>query len=176
MHDKQWYLIKVQSGFEKQVRDTVIQKIDMSNIRQNFGAVVIPTESVLGTHVNKKITRKIYPGYLLIEMNLNNRTWYLVSKTFRVQGFLGKGKENPEPLRRNEVMKLLGKMLDSNKNLAPNTLYNIGEIVRIKNGPFSDFTGNIENVNYIRNKLRVAVIVFGRPTPIELNFTQIEKE
>lgn len=176
MHNKQWYLIKVQSGFEEQVMDTLLQKISMSHVKQNFGAVIIPTESVLGIYSNKKITRKSYPGYLLMEIHLNTEAWYLISKTFRVQGFLGKNKENPEPLHSNEVTKLLNKILENGKNLAPNILYEIGEVVRIKNGPFSDFTGSIENINYIRNKLRVAVIMFGRPTPIELNFTQIEKE
>jgi transcriptional antiterminator NusG len=176
MRNKQWYLIKIQSGFEKQVKNTLLQKINMSYIKQDFGTLLIPTESVLRVYLNQKITKKSYPGYLLAEIYLSMEAWYLVSKTFRVQGFLGKNKENPEPLRNNEVMKLLGKMLDIDKNLTPNILYDIGEIVRIKNGPFSDFTGSIENINYVKNKLRVAVIIFGRPTPIELNFTQIEKE
>lgn len=173
---KKWYIIKTQPGFEKYVKTLILKQIIHDKVTHKFGSIIIPTEQVMGQLDNKKIDRKFFPGYILIEVTLDVFIWHLIKKICKVQGFVSTNPGKPIPLEDTEINSLFLKIEESDNKPKPVILYSVGEIIRIKSGPFSDFTGKIESVNYNKNKLNVSVIIFGRHTPIELKFTQVEKE
>ncbi|AGF47295.1 transcriptional antiterminator NusG [Candidatus Kinetoplastibacterium desouzaii TCC079E] len=174
---KSWYIVHVFSGMEKNVLKVLNDRIDASNLRPFFGKILIPSEEVIDVkNGQKNITeRSIFPGYMLLEMELTDETWHLVRNTNRITGFLGGSGNKPTPISSKEVEKILSKIEEGNEKPRPKILFEIGEVVRVKDGPFADFNGNVEEINYEKNKIRVSVTIFGRSTPVELEFAQVEK-
>ncbi|AGF49444.1 transcription termination/antitermination protein NusG [Candidatus Kinetoplastidibacterium galati] len=177
MDNKQWYVVHVSSGMEKNVLKTINDRINQSGLSSFFGKILIPSEEVIDIkNGQKSITeRRIFPGYVLIEMELTDETWHLIKSTNRVTGFLGGSGNKPTPLYKGEVEKILSQIEEGFDKPRPKILFEVGEVVRVKDGPFADFNGNVEEINYEKNKIRVSVTIFGRSTPIELDFGQVEK-
>ncbi|WBF65549.1 MAG: transcription termination/antitermination protein NusG [Candidatus Kinetoplastibacterium crithidii] len=175
--NKRWYIIHVFSGMEKNVLKVLNDRIDAAGLRSSFGRILIPSEEVIDIkNGHKSITeRSIFPGYMLLEMELTDETWHLVRNTNRITGFLGGHGNKPTPIADSEIEKILAKMEEGFEKPRPKVLFEIGEIIRVKDGPFADFNGNVEEVNYEKNKIRVSVTIFGRSTPVELDFSQVEK-
>ncbi|AFZ83021.1 transcriptional antiterminator NusG [Candidatus Kinetoplastibacterium crithidii (ex Angomonas deanei ATCC 30255)] len=162
---------------EKNVLKVLNDRIDAAGLRSSFGRILIPSEEVIDVkNGHKSITeRSIFPGYMLLEMDLTDETWHLVRNTNRITGFLGGHGNKPTPIASSEIEKILSKMEEGFEKPRPKVLFEIGEIIRVKDGPFADFNGNVEEVNYEKNKIRVSVTIFGRSTPVELDFSQVEK-
>ena len=177
MHN--WYVIHVYSGMEKVVYKDILKRIEKSGLQSFFGQILVPSEEILEIKNGKKsiIERKIFPGYIIIEMEMNNKCLYLIKNTNRVNGFLGNsGKNNqPTPISKFELEYLLKRSEKGIYKPRPKVFFEVGEIINVKKGPFSDFSGNIEEVIYEKSKLRVSVTIFGRSTPVELYFNQVEK-
>ncbi|MFT0851997.1 transcription termination/antitermination protein NusG [Achromobacter sp. F4_2707] len=174
---KRWYVVHVYSGMEKSVQRTLVDRIARAGLENNFGQILVPSEEVVEVKGGKKsITeRRIFPGYVLVEMDLTDDTWHLVKSTPRVTGFLGGSGNRPAPISDKEVEKILSQMEEGVEKPRPKVLFEVGEMVRVKEGPFADFNGNVEEVNYEKSKVRVSVTIFGRSTPVELDFAQVEK-
>ncbi len=174
---KKWYIVQAYSGFEKYVSRALKERIANSNLKESFGEILVPTEEVMELKDGKKrkTERKFFPGYVLVQMEMNDDTWFLVRKTPRVLGFVGGTADKPVPIDEKEAQIILQRVEDSADKPRPKVLYEVGEVVRIIDGPFSDFTGAVEEVNYEKSRLRVAVLIFGRSTPVELGFSQVEK-
>jgi len=174
---KRWYVVHVYSGMEKSVQRTLVDRIARAGLENNFGQILVPSEEVVEVKGGKKsITeRRIFPGYVLVEMDLTDETWHLVKSTPRVTGFLGGSGNRPAPISEKEVEKILSQMEEGVEKPRPKILFEVGEMVRVKEGPFADFNGNVEEVNYEKSKVRVSVTIFGRSTPVELDFAQVEK-
>lgn len=175
---KRWYIVQAFSGFERRVKETLEQRIADKGLQDQFGAILVPTEEVVEMKKGGKkqrSERKFFPGYVLIEMVMNDETWYLVRKTPRVSGFIGGTNDKPTPLNDNEVIKIQEQMEQGTDKPRPKIIFEPGEVVRVIDGPFKDFNGVVEKVNYEKSRLRVAVLIFGRSTPVELEFSQIEK-
>lgn len=174
---KRWYVVHVYSGMEKSVQRAIIERIARAELEDYFGQILIPSEEVVEVKNGKKsITeRRIFPGYVLVEMDLTDETWHLVRSTNRVTGFLGGSGNRPTPISKREVDEILSQMEEGTEKPRPKVLFDVGEMVRVKEGPFADFNGNIEEVNYEKSKVRVSVTIFGRSTPVELDFDQVEK-
>ena len=174
---KRWYVVHVYSGMEKSVQRTLVDRIARAGLENNFGQILVPSEEVVEVKGGKKsITeRRIFPGYVLVEMDLTDETWHLVKSTSRVTGFLGGSGNRPAPISEKEVEKILSQMEEGVEKPRPKILFEVGELVRVKEGPFADFNGNVEEVNYEKSKVRVSVTIFGRSTPVELDFAQVEK-
>lgn len=174
---KRWYVVHVYSGMEKSVHKALLERIERANLEHEFGRILVPSEEVVEVKGGKKsITeRRIFPGYVLVEMELTDDTWHLVKNTNRVTGFLGGSGNRPAPISEREVEKILSQMEEGVEKPRPKILFEIGETVRVKEGPFADFNGNVEEVNYEKSKVRVSVTIFGRATPVELDFSQVEK-
>jgi len=174
---KRWYVVHVYSGMEKSVQRTLVDRIARAGLENNFGEILVPSEEVVEVKGGKKsITeRRIFPGYVLVEMDLTDDTWHLVKSTPRVTGFLGGSGNRPSPISDKEVEKILSQMEEGVEKPRPKVLFEVGEMVRVKEGPFADFNGNVEEVNYEKSKVRVSVTIFGRSTPVELDFAQVEK-
>lgn len=174
---KRWYVVHVYSGMEKSVHRALVERIDRAGLQDQFGRILVPSEEVLEVKGGKKsITeRRIFPGYVLVEMELTDETWHLVKNTNRVTGFLGGSGNRPAPISEKEVEKILSQMEEGVEKPKPKILFEIGETVRVKEGPFADFNGTVEDVNYEKSKVRVTVTIFGRATPVELDFGQVEK-
>jgi transcriptional antiterminator NusG len=174
---KRWYVVHVFSGMEKSVQKALLERIDRAGLQDQFGQILVPSEEVLEVKGGKKsITeRRIFPGYVLVEMDLTDETWHLVKNTNRVTGFLGGSGHRPAPISEKEVEKILSQMEEGVEKPKPKILFEVGEMVRVKEGPFADFNGNVEDVNYEKSKVRVSVTIFGRSTPVELDFGQVEK-
>lgn len=174
---KRWYVVHVYSGMEKSVQRTLVDRIARAGLENNFGQILVPSEEVVEVKGGKKsITeRRIFPGYVLVEMDLTDETWHLVKSTPRVTGFLGGSGNRPAPISDKEVEKILSQMEEGVEKPRPKILFEVGEMVRVKEGPFADFNGNVEEVNYEKSKVRVSVTIFGRSTPVELDFSQVEK-
>lgn len=174
---KRWYVVHAYSGFEKKVMHALKERINLSGMEQYFDEVLVPTEEVLEMRAGqkRKSERKFFPGYVLVHMELNDDTWHLVKETPRVMGFIGGTAEKPAPITDKEAAKILQRMEDSEDKPTHKTIYEPGEMVRVIDGPFNDFTGTVEEVNYEKSRLRVAVLIFGRSTPVELEFGQVEK-
>lgn len=174
---KRWYVVHVYSGMEKSVHKALLERIERAGLQTEFGRILVPSEEVVemkGGH--KSITeRRIFPGYVLVEMELTDETWHLVKNTNRVTGFLGGSGNRPTPISEKEVEKILSQMEEGVEKPRPKVLFEVGEMVRVKEGPFADFNGNVEEVNYEKSKVRVSVAIFGRATPVELDFSQVEK-
>ena len=173
----EWYVIHAYSGYEHKVREALIERIERFNMEDNFGEIMIPSEEVVELRggQEKRIQRKFFPGYVLVNMELNDSTWHLVRDTPRVMGFVGGNKEKPTPLIETEVTSIMQQLEQGAEVTKPKFTFEPGEMVRVIDGPFNDFSGVVEEVNYEKSKVRVAVLIFGRSTPVELEFIQIEK-
>ncbi len=174
---KRWYVVHVYSGMEKSVRKALLERIERAGLQSEFGEILVPVEEVVEMRGGQKAVteRRFFPGYVLIEMNLTDDTWHLVKNTNKVTGFIGGSGTRPSPISQKEVEKILSQMEEGVEKPRPKVLFEIGEMVRVKDGPFTDFNGNVEDVNYEKSKLRVSVTIFGRATPVELDFGQVEK-
>jgi len=174
---KRWYVVHAYSGFEKSVQRALVDRIARSGMQDLFGQILVPVEEVVEMKGGQKsITeRKFFPGYVLVEMEMNDDTWHLVKSTAKVTGFVGGTATKPTPITEKEVEKILQQMQEGVEKPRPKILFEIGEVVRVKEGPFTDFHGSVEDVNYEKSKLRVSVTIFGRATPVELDFGQVEK-
>lgn len=175
---KRWYVVHAYSGFEKSVQRALVDRIARAEMGDSFGRILVPVEEVVETRKSgqKAITqRKFFPGYVLVEMELNDETWHLVKSTPKVTGFVGGSGNRPAPISEAEVDKIMHQMQEGVDKPRPKVLWETGESVHVKEGPFAGFNGVVEDVNYDKNKLRVAVTIFGRSTPVELDFTQVEK-
>lgn len=174
---KRWYVVHAYSGYEKKVAIALKERIELHGMQDLFGDVLVPTEEVVEMRggQKRKSERKFFPGYVLVQMELNDDTWHLVKETPRVMGFIGGKADKPAPITEKEAQAILQRVDDSADKPKPKTLFEPGEMVRVIDGPFNDFNGVVEEVNYEKNRLRVAVLIFGRSTPVELEFSQVEK-
>jgi transcriptional antiterminator NusG len=174
---KRWYVVHVYSGMEKSVQKALTERLERAGLQNSFGRILVPTEEVVEVKGGQKsITeRRFFPGYVLVEMDLTDETWHLVKSTNKVTGFIGGSGNRPTPISEKEVEKILSQMEEGVEKPRPKILFEVGEMVRVKEGPFTDFNGNVEDVNYEKSKLRVSVTIFGRSTPVELDFSQVEK-
>lgn len=174
---KRWYVIHAFSGFEKQVQRSLTERIVRAGMEDMFGEVLVPTEEVVEMKGGQKrrSDRKFFPGYVLVEMEMNDDTWHLVKEVPKVMGFIGGTPEKPAPISPKEASAILNRVQEGVDKPRPKILFEPGEMVRVVDGPFNDFNGTVETVDYDKNRLRVAVLIFGRSTPVELNFHQVEK-
>ncbi len=173
-----WYVVHAYSGFEKSVQRTLIDRIQRNGMQDRFGKILVPTEEVVEMKGGQKSVseRKFYPGYVLVEMDMSDEAWHLVKSTPKVTGFVGGAHgRKPPPISEKEVEAILQQMQEGAEKPKPKVLFEVGEAVRVKDGPFIDFHGSVEEVNYDKSKLRVSVTIFGRATPVELEFGQVEK-
>lgn len=175
--NKSWYVVSAYAGYEKKVAQAIRDRIEMSPLRDKFGEVLVPAEEVLELRAGQKrrSERKFFPGYILIHMEMDTDTWQIVKQTPRVKGFVGGTMRNPVPISDAEADLILDRVHHSNQTVSPKVVYSSGELVRVIDGPFNDFNGVVEEVNYEKNRLVVAVTIFGRSTPVELDFSQVEK-
>ena len=178
MSGMRWYAGQAFSGYEKSVLRALQERIVRSNLQDMFGQILVPVEEVVEMKAGQKSIseRKLYPGYVLVQMDMNDESWHLVKSTQRVTAFIGGTALKPTPIKDKEVEIILQRMDDSKSNPTQKLTFEKGESVRIIDGPFKDFSGNVEDINYEKSKLRVSVVIFGRATPVELEFDQIEKE
>ena len=174
---KRWYVVHAYSGMEKAVERNLRERIDRSDMQHKFGRILVPMEEVVELKNGKKAVteRRFFPGYVLVEMDMADDTWHLVKHTAKVTGFVGGAKNRPSPISEAEVLKIVHQMQEGVEKPRPKVQWVVGELVRIKEGPFTDFNGAIEDVNYDKSKVRVSVTIFGRATPVELDFSQVEK-
>ncbi|PPE68325.1 transcription termination/antitermination protein NusG [Caldimonas thermodepolymerans] len=174
---KRWYVVHAYSGMEKAVERNLRERIERAGMQHKFGRILVPTEEVIEVKNGKKAVteRRFFPGYVLVEMVMDDDTWHLVKHTSKVTGFVGGAKNRPVPISEDEVMKIVNQMQEGTEKPRPKVEWEVGEVVRVKEGPFTDFNGAIEEVNYDKSKLRVSVTIFGRATPVELDFHQVEK-
>ncbi len=175
---KRWYVVHAYSGFEKSVARTLQERIDRSPFADQFGQILVPVEEVVEMKGGQKSIseRKFFPGYVLVEMDMTDDSWHLVKNTPKVTGFVGgSAGHKPPPITDKEVQAILQQIQEGVEKPKPKVLFEVGEAVRVKEGPFTDFHGSVEEVNYDKSKLRVSVSIFGRATPVELDFSQVEK-
>ena len=174
---KRWYVVHTYSQFEKSVQRALAERIQRAGLDDQFGQILVPVEEVVELKSGQKSIseRKFFPGYVLVEMEMTDESWHLIKNTPKVTGFLGGSAMKPTPISEKEVQNILQQMQAGVEKPRPKVLFEVGEAVRVKEGPFTDFHGSVENVNYDKNKLRVAVTIFGRSTPVELEFGQVEK-
>ncbi|OEY66535.1 transcription termination/antitermination protein NusG [Marinobacter sp. X15-166B] len=175
---KRWYVIHAYSGFEKHVMRTLKERIALNGMEDLFGDILVPTEEVVEMREGKKrkSERKFYPGYVLVQMEMADASWHLVKNTPRVLGFIGGTKEKPAPITEQEAQAILQRVESGVDKPKPKTLFEPGEVVRVISGPFADFNGVVEEVDYDKSRVKVAVLIFGRSTPVELEFGQVEKD
>ncbi len=174
---KRWYVVHAYSGYEKRVLSGLLERIELHDMQDQFGEILVPTEEVIEMRDGKKrkSERKFYPGYVLVEMEMNDDTWHLVKQTPRVLGFIGGTADKPAPITKREADAILQRVQDGAQAPTQKTVYEPGEIIRVIDGPFADFNGVVETVDYAKSRLKVAVTIFGRNTPVELEFVQVEK-
>jgi transcription termination/antitermination protein NusG len=174
---KRWYVVHAYSGMEKAVERNLRERIDRAGMQDKFGRILVPTEEVVELKNGKKAVteRRFFPGYVLVEMAMDDESWHLVKHTSKVTGFVGGAKNRPAPISEAEVMKIVNQMQEGVEKPRPKVEWTVGEVVRVKEGPFTDFNGSVEEVNYDKSKVRVSVTIFGRATPVELDFSQVEK-
>ena len=175
--NKRWYVVHAYSGMEKAVERNLRERIDRSEMQSKFGRILVPMEEVVELKNGKKSVseRRFFPGYVLVEMEMADDTWHLVKQTSKVTGFVSGAKNRPSPISEAEVLKIVHQMQEGVEKPRPKVQWEVGELVRIKEGPFTDFNGAVEDVNYDKSKVRVSVTIFGRATPVELDFAQVEK-
>jgi transcription termination/antitermination protein NusG len=175
--DLRWYVVHAYSGMEKAVERNIKERINRAGMQNMFGDILVPTEEVVEIKNGQKRTseRRFYPGYVLVQMVMNDDTWHLVKHTNKVTGFVGGAKNRPAPISDEEVAKIMGQMEEGVEKPRHKVEFIVGEYVRVKDGPFTDFNGTVEEVNYEKSKVRVSVTIFGRATPVELEFSQVEK-
>ena len=174
---KEWFVIQAYTGYENKVRESLLERIERFGMEDNFGEIMVPAEEIVELRGGKerKALRKFFPGYVLVNMELNDTTWHLVKDTPRVMGFIGGTKEKPTPISEVEAKSIMQQLEHGAEVVKPKITFEPGEMVRVIDGPFNDFSGAVDEVNYEKNKVRVAVLIFGRSTPVELEFNQIEK-
>lgn len=174
---KRWYVIQAFSGFESKVAQSLKKHIKLYKMENFFGNIMIPTEEVIEIRngQRKKSERKFFPGYVLIQMIMHDSSWYMVRSIPKVMGFVGGTSDKPAPISDKEVDSIVKRLQKIGNKPRPKTLFEPGELVRVKDGPFSDFNGVVEEVDYEKNRLKVSVSIFGRATPVELDFSQLEK-
>jgi len=174
---KRWYVVHAYSGFEKSVQRALVERITRADMQDKFGQILVPVEEVIEMKNGQKSIseRKFFPGYVLVEMDMDDESWHLVKSTPRVTGFIGGTATKPTPITQKEVDKIMAQMQEGVEKPRPKVLFETGELVRVKDGPFTDFNGTVEEVNYEKSRLRVSVTIFGRATPVELEFAQVEK-
>lgn len=173
-----WYAVQAFSGMEKSVKNGLEERIARSNLQDRFGEILVPVEEVIELKNGQKTIseRRLYPGYVLVQMEMTDESWHLVRSTPRVTSFIGGTAQRPTPIKDKEVEIILRRMDDSKSNPTQKMTFEKGESVRVIDGPFKDFSGSVEEINYDKNKLRVSVVIFGRATPVELDFAQVERE
>jgi transcriptional antiterminator NusG len=173
---RNWYIVHTYSGFEERVRDTLRQRAEAKGLGESFGDIKIPTETIVEYKGGKKkeVQRKFFPGYILVEMEMTDPAWHVVKETPKVTGFVGSGKK-PTPLSQDEVDQILQQVVTAKEKPKPKYIFEKGEPVKIIDGPFNNFSGVVEEVNLDRNTLKVMVTIFGRATPVELDFIQVQK-
>lgn len=174
---KRWYVVHAYSGFEKSVQRALTERVARAGMQDKFGQILVPVEEVIEMKGGQKHTseRKFFPGYVLVEMDMDDESWHLVKSTPKVTGFVGGTATKPTPISEKEVDKIMHQMQEGVEKPRPKVLFETGEMVRVKDGPFTDFNGTVEEVNYEKSRLRVSVTIFGRATPVELEFAQVEK-
>lgn len=172
-----WYVVQAYSGYENSVKRSLEERITRLKMQDHFGRILVPTEEVIEMRDGQKhrSERKFFPGYILIEIDMNEQSWHLVKDCPRVLGFIGGTSDKPAPITQKEADAILRRVEEGVARPKPKTLFEVGEVVRVAEGPFNDFNGVVEEVNYDRNRLRVAVLIFGRSTPVDLDFSQVEK-
>ncbi|MEK7322072.1 MAG: transcription termination/antitermination protein NusG [Pseudomonadota bacterium] len=172
-----WYVVHVYSGFENQVVRSMRERIKLHSMEEKFGEILVPTEEVVEMRAGqkRKSDRKFFPGYVLVQMEMDDNTWHLVKDVPKVMGFIGGTSNRPAPISEKEAEKILQRVQEGVEKPRPKVLFEPGEVVRVTEGPFADFNGVVEEVNYEKSRLRVAVLIFGRSTPVELEFGQVEK-
>lgn len=181
-----WYVVHAYSGYERRVKRSLEERIERSTIGDKFGEVLVPTEEVVEMRSGQKrrSERKFFPGYVLVQIEtddtdkrtrIDNDAWHLIKDTPKVLGFIGGTKDRPQPIKEEEAETILNRVREGVDKPRPKVLFEPGELVRVIDGPFNDFNGTVEEVNYEKSRLRVAVLIFGRSTPVELEFSQVEK-
>jgi len=172
-----WYVVHAYSQYENNVMKALKERINRAGLQEKFGEILVPTEEVIEIRDGQKRTteRKFFPGYVLVQMEMDEDTWHLVKSTPKVLGFIGGTPDKPAPISEKEANSILNRVEEAVEKPKPKTLYEPGEAVRVNDGPFADFSGVVEEVNYEKSRLRVAVLIFGRSTPVELEFSQVEK-
>lgn len=172
-----WYVVHAYSGFENQVKRSLEERINRSGLQDKFGQILVPTEEVVEMREGQKrsTARKFFPGYVLVQMDMDDDTWHLVKDVPRVMGFIGGTSDRPAPISDREAQAILDRVQEGVEKPRPKVLFEPGEVVRIIDGPFNDFNGVVEEVDYEKSRLRVAVLIFGRSTPVDLEFGQVEK-
>ena len=175
--DKRWFVVHVYSGYEKSIQRSLQERINLAGMQDRYGQILVPVEEVVEMKAGQKniSERKFFPGYIMVEMEMSDETWHLVNSTPKVTGFVGGSAMKPTPISAKEVQNILRQIQEGVEKPRPKVLFENGEAVRVKDGPFTDFHGNVEDVNYDKSKIRVSVSIFGRPTPVELDFSQVEK-
>ena len=172
-----WYVVQAFSGFEGRVAKSLKEHIKMHGMEDLFGEVLVPTEEVVEMRAGqkRKSERKFFPGYVLVQMIMNDATWHLVRNVPRVMGFIGGTSDRPAPITDKEADAILNRLQESADKPKHKTLFEPGEVIRVSDGPFADFNGTVEEVDYEKSRLKVSVLIFGRATPVELDFSQVEK-
>jgi transcription antitermination protein nusG len=173
-----WYVVHAYSNYENKVQLALQEKIELEGLQASFGKILVPTEEVVEMRMGqqRKSDRKFFPGYVLVQMELTDETWHLVRNIPRVLGFIGGTSDRPAPISEKEANAILHRVEDGVNKPRPKVMYEVGELIRVIDGPFKDFNGNIEEVNYEKSRLKVSVLIFGRSTPVELEFGQVEKQ
>lgn len=174
---KRWYVVQAFSGYEQRVQKTLLEYIKAQGMEELFGEVLVPTEEVVEMRggQRRKSARKFFPGYVLVEMVMNEDTWHLVKSTPRVLGFIGGTAERPAPISNKEAEAIMNRLDESEDKPRPKTMFEPGEVIRVTDGPFADFNGTVEEVDYEKSRMKVSVSIFGRSTPVDLDFSQVEK-
>lgn len=177
MAKKRWYVVQAFSGYELRVQKTLLEYIKMHQMEDVFGQVLVPSEEVVEMRAGqkRKSERKFFPGYVLVEMEMNEDSWHLVKSVPRVLGFIGGTAERPAPITQKEADAIMNRLEENTDKPKPKTLFEVGEVVRVNDGPFADFNGVVEEVDYEKSRLKVSVLIFGRSTPVDLEFGQVEK-
>jgi transcriptional antiterminator NusG len=172
-----WYVVHAYSGFESQVQRSLNERIERYGMQDKFGEILVPTEEVVEMRAGqqRRSERKFFPGYVLVQMEMTDETWHLVKDVPKVMGFIGGTGDRPAPISDKEADAILHRMQEGVEKPRPKVLFEPGEVVRVTDGPFNDFTGVVEEVDYDKSRLKVSVLIFGRSTPVDLEFGQVEK-
>lgn len=172
-----WYVVQAYSGYENKVRNLLEERVKLHGLEEKFGQILVPTEEVVEMRAGqkRKSERKFFPGYVLVEMDMGDDSWHLVRETPRVLGFIGGTSDRPAAISQKEADAILNRLQESTDKPKPRTLFEAGEAVRVVDGPFADFNAVVEQVNYDKSRMQVSVMIFGRSTPVELDFSQVEK-
>ena len=172
-----WYVVHAYSGFEKSVQKALKERIERSEVAHMFGQILVPVEEVMEIKAGRKALteRKFFPGYVLVEMDMTDETWHMVKSTPKVTGFVGGSGNRPAPISQKEVDAILHQMQEGVEKPRPKVLFEVGEVLRVTDGPFADFNATVEDIDYDKSRLKVSVLIFGRATPVDVDFSQVEK-